>query len=199
MTAITRPASPPGNPARARLERARTALLVVDMQEKLLPVIEDQEALRRRTVLLMRAAGILSIPVLLTTQYRKGLGDIVPDVRTSAPDAAPIDKVTFGCFGSEDVAAWFTAQPERDQLLVSGIETHICVMQTVMGALERGLAVHVATDAVGARRSAEHLLGLARMERMGAVLSGAEMAIYELLERAGTDEFRAILRLIVGE
>ena len=93
---------------------------------------------------------------------------------------------------------WFVQRPARDQLVVCGIESHICVAQTVLGALERGLGVHVASDAVGARSEANWRIGLSRMERMGAVLSSTEMVIYELLERADGEAFKKLLPLLKG-
>jgi nicotinamidase-related amidase len=177
----------------SRLEPARAALVVVDLQERLLPAIHDRERVERNSVLLLRLAQELSLPVLLTTQYEKGLGPTVPGVLASAPGAQPIDKVSFGCFSSEPFLARLEALPERNQLVVAGIESHICVAQTVLGALERGLEVHVASDAVGARAEENRVIGLNRMEKAGAVLSSVEMALYELLGRSDTAAFKKLL------
>ena len=181
-----------------RLRRERASLLIIDLQAKLVPAIAEHERILSRTILMMRAAETLGVPVLLTTQYRQGLGDVVPEVRAAAGDSEPVDKVTFSCLGCEGVTHWLESHPKRTQLVVAGIETHICVAQTVMDAVERGMAVHVLSDAVGARHESDHSLGLTRMERTGATLSSTEMAIYELLGRAATDEFRKILPLIVS-
>ncbi len=191
-------AASPVAPALAglRLRRERTVLLAIDLQEKLMPAILDGERVVSRTVFLLEAARILDMPVLLTTQYRKGLGDIVPAVRDAAPGVDPFDKVTFGCFGCEPLVEWFVQRPARDQLLVAGVESHVCVFQTVAAALERGLTVHVASDAISARRAADGRAGLDRMERSGAVLTSAEMAIYELVERSDDEAFRKLLPLV---
>ncbi len=171
------------------------ALVVVDLQEKLLPAIASRERVLRNSVLLLRLADVLSLPVVLTTQYRRGLGATVPEVVEAAPGVAPIDKVSFGCFGSPEFLDRL-ASLGRHQLVVAGIESHICVAQTVIGALERGYAVHVASDAVGSRSEENRAVGLGRMERAGALLSSTEMAIYELLGRSDGAAFKKMLPLL---
>lgn len=176
-----------------RLDPERAVLVVVDLQEKLLPAIDAHERVLHQSLLLLRLARTLGLPVLLTTQYAKGLGPTVPQVLDEAPGVAPVDKTSFACFGSPEFCARLEALAGRSQLLVAGVESHICVMQTVLGALERGQSVHVVGDAIGARTEANHRVGLARMERAGAVLSSAEMAIYELLGRSDTAAFKKML------
>lgn len=179
------------------LRPERAALVVVDLQEKLLPAIPDRDRVLRNSRLLLRLARTLHLPVLLTSQYAKGLGAVVSDVLADTPAAVPLDKTSFGGFGDEAFSSAVEAL-SREQLLVCGVETHICVMQTVLGALEKGYEVHVASDAVAARADDNHRVGLARMDRSGAVLSSAEMAIYELLERSDTAAFKAMLPLLKG-
>jgi nicotinamidase-related amidase len=185
-------------PSGSVLAPERTALLAVDLQEKLLPAIAGHERVLRNSLLLLRLAGILEIPVVITTQYAKGLGPSVPEVLAAAPGIVPLDKLAFGCFRDEGFCARLAALAGRDQLVVAGIEAHICVMQTVLGAVDRGYAVHVASDATGSRTEENRRIGLARMERTGAVLSSAEMAIYELLGRSGSDAFKAMLPYLKG-
>jgi nicotinamidase-related amidase len=175
------------------LQRERAVLIVVDLQEKLLSAIQGKERVLGRARLLIRAARELQLPLVLTTQYEKGLGATVPEVIAEAGDAKPVDKVAFGCFGSEDFLARLSAFPGRDQLLVAGVESHICVAQTVLGALGKGYRVHVAADAVGSRHAEDRELGLRRMERAGAVLSTTEMAVYELLGRSDGAAFKRLL------
>jgi nicotinamidase-related amidase len=181
------------------LRRDGAVLVVVDLQEKLLPAIAEKARVLRNSLLLLRAARELELPVVLTTQYEKGLGPTVPEVKAEAPDVTPVDKVAFGCFGSEEFLARLAALPGRDQLLVAGIESHICVAQTVLGALGEGYQVHVATDAVGARAAADRDVGLRRMERAGAVLSSTEMAVYELLGRSDGAAFKRLLPYLRGD
>ena len=125
----------------------------------------------KNSLLLMRLAEVLDMPVVLTSQYKKGLGEILPEVRAAAPGNEPLDKVAFGCFGDAAFLDRLRSLPGRDQLLVTGVEGHICVCQTVLGALEKGYDVHVAADAVGSRSEENYRVGLARMERSGALLS----------------------------
>jgi nicotinamidase-related amidase len=176
----------------------RAMLLAVDLQEKLLPAIAGHERVLRNSLLLLRLAGILHIPVVITTQYARGLGPTVPAVLAAAPGVPPLDKLSFGCFRDEGFRERLAGLSGRDQLVVAGIEAHICVTQTVLGALDQGYAVHVASDAVGSRTEENCRVGLARMERAGAVLSSAEMAIYELLGRSGSDAFRQMLPYLKG-
>ena len=186
------------NPAATLLRPDRTILVLVDLQERLLPAIAGQDRVVKNSLLLMRLAEILKIPVVLTTQYRKGLGDVVPDVAAAAPLTQALDKVSFGCFANEGFLARLADLGDRDQLVVGGVESHICVCQTVLGALEKGYAVHVAGDAVGSRTDANHRVGLARMERAGALVSSAEMAVYELLGRSDAAAFKQILPYLKG-
>lgn len=184
--------------ARRPLTAERCALIVVDIQEKLLPPIWEKERLVRNAQLLLRLAGILSLPVLATTQYARGLGATVPDIASLLPTGTtPLDKLEFGCFGNEAFCAALDRLPQgRDTLLVCGMETHICVLQTVLGALAQGYTVHVAADACGSRAQLNWQLGLERMRDAGAVISSTEMAIYELLRGSGTAQFKEMLRYL---
>lgn len=185
-------------PAAELLHPERTALIVVDLQEGLLPVITGRERVVRNSLILLRLAEILKLPVVLTTQYKKGLGAVVPEVRAAAPGVEPLDKVTFGCFADEGFLARLRGLGGRDQLVVTGVESHICVAQTVLGALGQGYKVHVVSDAVGSRAEENWRIGLARMERAGALLSSAEMAAYELLGRSDGDAFKKMLPHLKG-
>ncbi len=180
--------------ARRSLVAEMCALVVVDIQEKLLPPIFEKERLVRNSQLLIRLAGILGIPILLTTQYCKGLGQVIPEVASLLPDAKPMDKLEFSCFGSGEFTAALKALPgRRNTVLLCGMETHICVMQTALGALEHGYHVHVASDAVSSRTEWNWKIGLLRMRDAGAVISSTEMMLYELLRSSGTPSFKEIL------
>lgn len=178
------------------LHPERTAIVVVDLQERLLPAVADNERVLRNSVLLLRLAEVLALPVLLTTQYARGLGPTVPPVLEAAPGAVPLDKVSFGCFGSPEFTGRLAALLGRDQLVVAGIESHICVAQTVLGAMERGYAVHVASDATSSRTAENRGVGMDRMARAGAVISSTEMAVYELLGRSDGAAFKKMLPLL---
>ena len=185
--------------ARRPLEAEQCALIVVDMQEKLLPPIWEKERLVRNIQLLIRLAGILKIPALVTTQYAKGLGNTVPGIASMLPDNPPIDKLMFSCFGSDVFCSLLKRLPgPRTTVLLCGMETHICVMQTAMGALREGYLVHVASDAVSSRTELNWRIGLDRMRAAGAVLSSTEMMIYELLRSSGAPAFRELLPYLKG-
>ncbi len=176
----------------SRLEANETMLVVVDMQERLLPAIHEQERVISNVRLLLRAAKALDLPVVMTTQYLKGLGPTHAEVAELAPPGTPLDKLTFSCFGSPECKAAVGAA-QRNTLLLCGVEAHICVLQTGLDALALGYQVHVVTDATGSRAAGNAALGHRRLERAGAVLSSAEMTIYELLGASGTPAFKAML------
>jgi nicotinamidase-related amidase len=180
--------------ARRPLQAQQCALIVIDIQEKLLPPIFEQERVVRNSQMLIRLAGILEIPVVATTQYAKGLGNIVPEVACLLPDAA-MDKVTFSCFGSDAFCSLLKKIPgNRTTALVCGMESHICVAQTALGALREGYVVHVASDAISSRTEWNWKIGLERMRSAGALLSSTEMIIYELLQASGTTAFKEMLQ-----
>ena len=182
--------------ARQLLHPQQCALVVVDIQEKLLPPIHENERLVRNSQLLIRAAKILSLPVIVTTQYSKGLGQTVAEIASLLPDVTPLDKLEFGCFGNGQFCSTVANLNGRNTLLLCGMETHICVLQTALGALAQGHRVHVAADAVGSRSELNWKLGLERMRDAGAVISSTEMMIYELLGKSGTPAFKEMLQYI---
>ena len=185
--------------ARRALEPEQCALIVVDIQEKLLPPIWEKERLVRNAQLLIRLAGILKIPALVTTQYNKGLGNTVPEISTLLPDTPAIDKLMFSCFGSDAFCSLLKRLPgQRTTVLLCGMETHICVMQTALGALREGYLVHVAADAVSSRTELNWRIGLERMRAAGAILSSTEMMIYELLRSSGAPAFKELLPYLKG-
>ncbi len=182
--------------ARRPLRVDECVLAVVDIQEKLLPRIHEKERVIRNSQLLIRLVNILSLPVVVTTQYSKGLGATVPAILSLLPDVKPVDKLEFGCFGNGEFCSAISVLAGRNTLLLCGIETHICVMQTALGALSQGLNVHVAADAVGSRAELNWKLGLERMREAGAVISSAEMMIYELLGKSGSPAFKEMLQYL---
>ena len=185
--------------ARQPLQAEHCALIVVDIQEKLLPPIFNNDELVKNSQLLVRLANILKLPMIVTTQYVKGLGPTVPQIASLLANAQPIDKMQFGCFGSNEFRSALKAMPgNRNTLLVCGMEAHICVMQTVLGALNDGYLVHVASDAIGSRVRWNWDIGIDRMRAAGAVISTTEMMIYELLHASGTPQFKEMLPYLKG-
>ena len=185
--------------ARRPLDADQCALVVIDIQEKLLPPIFQKEQLVRNSQLLIRAAGILKIPAVVSTQYAKGLGGTVPSVASLLPEMEPIDKTLFSCFGSDVFCSVLKRLPgKRNTLLLCGMESHICVTQTALAALRDGYLVHVASDAVSSRSEWNWKIGLDRMRAAGAVISSTEMMIYELMRASSSAAFRELLPHLKG-
>lgn len=180
--------------ARRPLGSDQCALIVVDIQEKLLPPIFQKEQLLRNSQLLVRAAGVLKIPAILSTQYAKGLGKTAPEIASLLPETEAIDKDRFSCFGSDLFCTLLKRLPgNRNTLLLCGMESHICVMQTALAALREGYLVHVASDAVSSRTEWNWKIGLERMRSAGAVISSTEMMIYELMRSSSSPAFKEML------
>ena len=176
-----------------RLDRDRTALVVIDVQEGFRKAIPDFYGVARATATLVQGAEAIGIPVIISEQYPKGLGETAAEVADHLPEGTePLEKVVFSAADAEgfDLAG-------RDQALVCGIETHVCVNQTVLDLLDAGAEVQVAEDAVGSRTDENKRVGLHKMERAGATLTSVETALFELLGRAGTEEFKTVQRLIL--
>jgi nicotinamidase-related amidase len=185
--------------ARRPLEADQCALIVVDIQEKLLPPIFHKEDLVRNSKLLIRAAGVLSIPALISTQYAKGLGQTLPEIASLLPQSETIDKDQFSCFGSDAFCGQLKRLPgKRNTLLLCGMESHICVMQTALAGLREGYLVHVASDAVGSRSEWNWKAGLDRMRAAGAIISTTEMMIYELMRSSSSPAFKQMLTHLKG-
>jgi len=179
------------------LDHQTSALVVLDLQTKLVPALFEPERVVRNCQLLLKLAEVVKTPVVLTSHYTKGLGSIIPEIIQTAPGVEPLEKTSFGCFGEPGFLAHLKDRaPHANSLLLAGVESHICVMQTVLGALDAGYLVHVAADATSSRTRENWQIGLARMERAGAVISSAEMMVYELLRQSGTPEFKSILPLL---
>jgi nicotinamidase-related amidase len=176
------------------LDRERTALVVIDVQEafrKALP--EEFPRVTSAVGTLIAGAEAIGIPIRVTEQYPKGLGHTVPEVSETLPTGVePIEKL---CFSAAEAEGFDLSG--RDQALVCGVETHVCVNQTVLDLLDRGVEVQVAEDAVGSRFAQNKRIGLQKMERAGAVLTSVETALFELLGEAGTDEFKRVQKLIL--
>jgi nicotinamidase-related amidase len=177
----------------SRLDAERAALVVVDVQEafrKALPRFDEVATAVAATV---RGAEATGIPIVVTEQYPQGLGHTVKEVAEYLPDGVrPIEKL---CFSAAEAEGFDLGG--REQAIVCGIETHVCVNQTVLGLREAGLEVHVVSDAVGSRTDRNREIGLARGERAGAALTSVETALFELVGRAGTDEFKRVQRLVL--
>lgn len=180
----------------ALLRRERTGLIVVDVQEGFRPVIDGFDRTVAACGLLAEGFGVLGRPVVVSEQYPKGLGATVPEVAGRLPEGTvPVEKVRFSACGVQGIDE-AVAAAGCPAWVVAGIEAHVCVNQTVLDLLERGHEVHVAADATSSRDPENKRLALERMAQAGAHVTSSEMALFEMLEEAGTTEFKAISKLV---
>ena len=176
-----------------KLDAERATLVVIDVQEAFRKALPTFDEVARASATLVEGAAAVGVPIVVTEQYPRGLGTTVDEVAERLPDGVqPLDKVRF----SAAEAAGFDLG-ERDQALVCGIETHVCVNQTVLDLLDEDVEVHVAADAVGSRTEANRELGLAKMERAGALLTSVEMALFELLRGSDAPAFKQVQALVL--
>jgi len=181
-----------------RLDRKDSVLVVIDVQERLMPVIHDRFDVEKNIERLIRGAHILGVPTIVTEQYVKGLGPTVEPLRNALNETSgyrPIEKNCFSAHGCAPFAAQLAAL-DRRQIIIAGVETHVCVYQTVLDLLAEQRNVWIVADAVSSRTPRNRDLALQRMTSEGAKLASTEMVLFELLVTAGTDEFRAISRLV---
>ena len=178
-----------------QLDAQRSCLLVVDIQQVLVSAISDPARVIQGAGLLMRAANRLGVPMLVSEQYPKGLGPTVSELSDLAPADSTLAKVEFSCLGNDALKARLD-QLGRSQVVMVGIEAHICVLQTALDLLETGREVFVAADATGSRSEANHGLAMTRLAAAGATIGSVEMALFEWLRRAGTPEFKELSKLV---
>lgn len=181
-----------------RLRRNRAALLVIDVQERLCTAM-DPEALaemRRKTAILIRGAAVLGLPVVVTEQYPKGLGPTVADLAEALPpDALRFHKSVFSCVGAPDIMAALEAEG-KSQWILAGMEAHVCVFQTARDLVERGWEVFAAEDAILSRRPQDKDTAMRLIQRTGAAITCVEAALFDLLGKAGSAEFKAISAMV---
>jgi nicotinamidase-related amidase len=173
------------------LDKKRSVLVLIDFQEKLFPNVHEYQSMLPRIDLLLDACNLLHVPVLITEQYPKGLGSTIESIRKAAPQVHPLEKMSFSCLGTSDFKEWL-ASFRRDQVLLAGIETHICVAQTALDLVSQGGNVFVVADATSSRRPLDAQIALHRLDRAGVAITTAEAVVFEWLRRAGTDEFKAL-------
>ncbi len=179
----------------APLKKSGSVLVVVDIQEKLLPAIHECQKVLERSVKIVKGAKILGVPVVFTQQYTKGLGETHADLRSVMPAFEYIEKTQFNAFDVPEFDEKIR-ELKAETLIIIGTEAHICVCQTALEGLHRGYGVHVLADAVGSRTTANKEIGLARIRQAGGIISASELTLYEWVSRADGDDFKVILPLV---
>lgn len=180
------------------LDAARSQLLIVDVQERLLPAMYDGDAMVERCALLLQAAAELKVPAVVSEQYRKGLGATVPRLNNVLGDVPVMEKMHFSCAADPAIAAHVQALVDkgRSQIVIAGIESHVCVLQSALGFKDLGLDVYVVADAVTSRRADSVALAQSRLRHDGVGVVNTEMVAFEWLHVAGTPEFKVVSKLI---
>jgi nicotinamidase-related amidase len=178
-----------------RLTRAAAGVVVVDIQERLLPAMSEPQRVVQNSTRLVKGAAVLGLPVFATEQYRKGLGATAPEIGSAIAGFAPMEKMAFSACGVEGFVAALKAK-NVSEVLLCGIEAHICIAQTCLDLLDDGFRVFVVADAISSRTAENCRLGIERMRDAGAIIVSTEMALMELLGAAGTSEFKQVQALI---
>jgi nicotinamidase-related amidase len=178
------------------LSREGTVLIIFEMQERLLPAVHEHKRVLKNIQNIVRSARILNLPIILTEQYPKGLGQTVPDIHeVLGDDVKTIEKLSFSAFGSGEFRARLK-ELDAKTLILCGLESHICINQTAHDALQEGFKVHVLADGTSSRTKKNHKAGLKKMQHSGVVITTTEMALYEIMEVAKTDEFNEVLKVL---
>ena len=178
------------------LRKKDTLFLIIDIQERLLPAVSESDNVLKYSTILAKAAEILKIPLIISEQYPKGLGNTVNNILDVMPkNTQVVEKTTFSCMQTESLAKAIKASM-ASQVVICGIESHICVAQTALDITSTGTQVHILSDAVSSRKKSNKDNALTRLSRAGIVINNTESALFELLIEAQGDEFKAISKLI---
>lgn len=178
-----------------RIKKNDTIALVIDIQERLLPHINGHQELLKKTGILLEGMKTLEVPVLLTEQYRKGLGATVPEISQHLEPFKPMEKMTFSCCDDNAFTLALETHAKKN-VVICGIETHVCVLQTTIDLLEKGYQPVVIGDCTSSRTPADKAIALERMRQEGAIISTYESILFELARVSGTPEFKAISKLV---
>jgi nicotinamidase-related amidase len=180
------------------IDAAKSSLLIIDVQERLLPVMAPGNGVLKQAAILLKAAKALDVPVTVSEQYPKGLGHTAEILIQDIGNAPVFEKSSFSCWRDDGLRKHFTAHLDggRPQVIIAGIEAHVCVAQTAIDMAHAGFGVFVVADAVSSRAEVSVALALSRMGQSGIQVTNTEMAVFELLSKAGTPEFKALSALI---
>ena len=177
------------------IDRENTGLLVVDMQEKLMQVMGRKQRVTDNIIKLLHLSKLFNLPVILTEHYLKWLGPTLPEITESLPTYEPIQKLHFNCCDADAFNKRLESEGFKN-IIVTGVEAHICIFQTCVSMLEKGYQVHVPQDAVDSRTDENWRVGLGLMNKAGAFITSTETVIYQVLKKAGTKEFKKMLKVI---
>ncbi|MAE70532.1 MAG: hydrolase [Gemmatimonadetes bacterium] len=177
------------------IRREDALLLIIDVQERLVPVMHEAEELVRRCETLIEIAKTLGLPIVATEQYPRGLGPTMPALAEKLGGATVLSKLSFSAMGDAGVRDTLRAA-DRSTLVIAGIESHVCVLQSAVDAVDRGFQVQVVADAISSRRPESREIAMHRIQAAGATITTIESVAFECLKVAGSDEFRAVSRLI---
>jgi nicotinamidase-related amidase len=177
------------------LNKSKTALLIIDIQDRLAAVMKHKEAVVTNCLHLIELAKILKIPVILTEQYPKGIGHTVEEIRNALSVYKPVEKMTFSCCDEQNFMNEIK-ELNKKTIVIAGMETHVCVLQTCIGLLREGFNIHLVKDAVCSRAKENWKTGIEFIRDAGAVITSTEIALFQLLKVAGTEEFKAISKRI---
>lgn len=172
-----------------------TALLIIDIQERILNVMQHPEMVLANTIKLIRGSKVLELPVFFTEQYPKGLGSTVSQIADELAGLSPIQKMSFSCFGADNLFKEIKNK-NISQIVIAGIESHVCVQQTVLDLLANNIQVNVAADAVSSRKEIDYKTAIERMRSNGAEITTTEAVLFELLNVCGTNQFKAISKIV---
>jgi nicotinamidase-related amidase len=177
------------------LHRKTTGLLIIDIQERINAVMKFRERVVKNTAKLINGVNIMNVPIFITEQYRKGLGPTEKLILDALMKPEIVEKLNFSCCAALPLMEQFRKKIIK-QVVVCGIETHVCVLQTCLDLLAEGFQVHLVSDAISSRRKLDHEAAIDRMQQAGIILTTTEAVLFELLERAGTPEFKQISQLV---
>lgn len=178
-----------------KINKEEAVLVLVDYQERLMPAMVDKEALEENVVKLAMGCGILGLPILVTQQYTRGLGETVEAIKEAVDDFSPIEKTSFSCYGEPAFVEALEATG-RKTVVLAGIETHVCVLQTALDLLEQGYRVFLPADCVSSRKLSDKNYGEVRMGSAGVTITSCESVLFELVKDAKNENFKAISILV---
>jgi nicotinamidase-related amidase len=177
------------------LDKNDTALVIIDIQERLAAIMKQREAVVNNSLHLIEIAKIMNIPIVITEQYPKGLGRTVKEIVNAVPDYKPLEKLTFSCCDELTFLKEIKAL-DKKTLIIAGMETHVCVLQTCIGLVRDGYNVHIVRDAICSRTKENWKTAIEFMRDAGAIITCTETVLFQLLKVAGTEEFKAISKRI---